>query len=176
MKPGARYAILSIAVVFAIVLSCTVVVLVSFSSWAARGQFGDSFGFANSLLSGAALVGVAYALHLQRSDLVTHEEALQRAAQDLERSAATQQRIAEALSAYARLSQDVARVSVTASLLEHCRREISDLKRQDPEPADPRWKYLSELKVRERQLVDSMRSHLDNQGTQPPGGASCTGT
>lgn len=46
------------------------------SSWAERGQFGDTFGSINSLFTGFAFAGVIYTIILQRQELTLQREEL----------------------------------------------------------------------------------------------------
>lgn len=52
-----------------------------FPDWTARGQFGDMFGAVNALFSALAFGAVAYAVFLQRHQLVAQERGLKLSAQ-----------------------------------------------------------------------------------------------
>src|SRR5262245_28035925 len=65
--------------------------------WTTRGQFGDMFGVVNALFSGGALVGVIYAVLLQRREIQLQRQDLELTRRELERTAGAQEESAQRL-------------------------------------------------------------------------------
>ena len=61
-----------------------------------RGVFGDMFGSLNALFSGIALVGVIYAVLMQRQELKLQRDELTLTREEMKRSAEAQVQTAEA--------------------------------------------------------------------------------
>lgn len=83
-----------------------------------RGQFGDQFGVINALFSGAALIGVAFALWIQVHELKTQREDLKLQQSELGRSVKAQQKAEEALHKRLDLEESLARRRSTLELFD----------------------------------------------------------
>jgi len=60
-----------------------------------KALFGDSFGFANSILTGLSLLGLVFTILLQREELKLQREELKRNTEELKRSADSQEKMEE---------------------------------------------------------------------------------
>jgi len=76
--PHFGWLILAVIMVWAVF---NIAVWVCLPSWSERGQFGDMFGGVNALFSALAFAAVAYAILLQRNQLVAQEHDLVLSAQ-----------------------------------------------------------------------------------------------
>ena len=74
-----------------------VIVWFMLPDWTTRGQFGDMFGVVNALFSGGALVGVIYAVLLQRREPQLQRQELELTRRELERTASAQEESAQRL-------------------------------------------------------------------------------
>jgi len=61
-----------------------VLVVITSDGWAVRGQFGDTFGAFNALVSGLAFVAIFIAIMLQRQDLDLQRQELRLQREELE--------------------------------------------------------------------------------------------
>lgn len=99
----------------------------AFCNWEIRGQFGDSFGVANSLFSGLAFAGLIYTVHLQRQELALQRKELELTRSELQRSAAAQEASERALSKQAAALETAARLNGLSSVIEHYGIKIASL-------------------------------------------------
>jgi len=91
---------------------------VGFYDLATRGQFGDTFGGANSLFSGLAFLGIIYTIFLQRKELSLQREELELTRKELKRTAEAQEKSEKALSKQAESLKITAKLNGLSSLLD----------------------------------------------------------
>jgi len=84
-----------------------------------RGQFGDMFGALNTLFSGAAFLGVIYAILLQKEELGLQRKELELARGELKRTAEAQERSAVVLSKQAASLKISATLNGKSAILQH---------------------------------------------------------
>ncbi|MDH3998318.1 MAG: hypothetical protein OET90_05710, partial [Desulfuromonadales bacterium] len=103
-------------------------------SWEGRGQVGDMFGVVNSLISGAALVGVIAALFLQqralevqREDLKATQEELKLTREEHSKAAQAQAASAEQMGRQAESLKVTALVNAISSMLDTYNSEVGFL-------------------------------------------------
>lgn len=90
--------------------------------WQVRGQFGDMFGAVNTLFSGLALVGLVYAILLQRQDLELQRRELELTREELRRSAQAQEKSEEALRAQVEAARSASYSQNIISLIDYIQR------------------------------------------------------
>lgn len=81
---------IGVGLVLALVAGWGTAVVVTFTDWGQRGQFGDMFGGINAVFSGLAFASLAYALHLQRRELSLQRLELALTRRELAKQAAAQ--------------------------------------------------------------------------------------
>lgn len=94
-------------------------------TWSDRGNFGQMFGPIETLLSGLALVGVVYALILQRDELRLQHDDLIASQADLARSSRAQEAAMLALRDQVQALQQTARIESMNALLPLLRERIA---------------------------------------------------
>jgi hypothetical protein len=106
----------------------------SVSAQAARGTFGDMFGAANAVISGVALLLVAYTVMLQRTELQLQRDELVESRKEVRRSADAQQLTAAHLESQLQESRTDAKLRALASLMtempEFCTGAHRDMERR----------------------------------------------
>lgn len=84
-----------------------------------RGQFGDMFGALNAIFSGLALLGVIYAILLQKKDLELQREELKLTRDELSRTAKAQENSEKALLEQATSLKITAQLNGKSAILQH---------------------------------------------------------
>jgi len=113
------------AAIFVVWCLAWLLLLLSFSGWPERGQFGDMFGSVNSLFSGLAFGGVIYTIFLQRQELALQRKELELTRTQLARAADAQEKSEKALTLQVETLQRTAHVNALSSLIEHYSIKIS---------------------------------------------------
>ena len=124
-------------------------ILLAFSNWSQRGQFGDMFGAINSLFSGLAFAGIIFTIYLQREELALQRKELELTRSQLARSADAQEKSEKALERQVEALKKTARLNALNSIIEHYGIMISSTpnasKKQDFE--NQRLEYIRDLEM-----------------------------
>src|SRR5690349_7088934 len=80
-----------ISIILLIYAASAWLIIHSLNNWGDRGSFGSMFGAVGTLFSGFALVGVVYAVLLQRQELSLQRQELELTRRELERAATAQE-------------------------------------------------------------------------------------
>lgn len=88
------------------------------SAVAARGQFGDMFGFANALFSGLAFTALVVSLAMQRKELAMQRVEIAEARQEMARQSRSMEEQAESMREQAQIALLSARINGQTALLE----------------------------------------------------------
>jgi hypothetical protein len=129
--------------------------------WQTRGQFGDMFGFLNSMFSGLAFIGLIYTIVLQRQELALQREELTLTRTELRRSAEAQEKSEQALNNQAESTAMAAKISAINYLLDHYNSEIKEFHGMVYIGSDPRLQRQAELQKRRSALLSQLDSVFD---------------
>jgi len=97
-----------------------------------RGAFGDMFGFANSLFSGLAFIGIIITILLQRKELSLQRQELKYTREELKRAANAQEKSEAALNRQAENLKISAKLSALNTLANYYGEEEKILKAIKP--------------------------------------------
>lgn len=100
------------------VTAYSVLILWKLPEWDERGSFGDMFGGVNALFTGIALIGVVYAIHLQRQDLVLQRKELELTRHELSRTAEAQEEASQMLAKQVWAMHESSRLNALGALVQ----------------------------------------------------------
>lgn len=117
-KKAGRIFVALVTLVLVVQAAAGVLIFRSFPTWQDRASFGSMFDAVGALFSGLALVGVIYAVLLQRNELFLQRQELDLTRQELAKSARAQQDTAALMTKQFELAAEAARLSLSQSLAE----------------------------------------------------------
>lgn len=142
------------------------VVYFRLSTWADRGNFGDTFGAVNALFAGLAFAGMIFTILLQRRELALQREELKLTRMELQRSAEAQEKSQHALSLQVQEQRFSARLAAATSLVSIISRHVDHLKTYGDQDRLKNLKVAEQSLSRYEQILEQMFEESMNRHEQ----------